>query len=170
MNFNICLSWIPLLPPHWPLFGSKSSKNIRNYNVYCDRLEIIKTTYANANFATKNNYFFNKKYVARKTTKFISFSHHLCARGRPPERHQCCKTAEKFDLASLEVTDETSPAPPGAPSPPQEPQVPPRSPQGHPRSSQCLPKSPQELSETSSRDKHYINKLPINRPSGRLVY
>ncbi len=102
--------------------------------------------------------FLNTKYVARKTTKFISFSHHLCAHGRPPERHQCCKTAEKFDLASLEVADETSPAPPGAPSPPQEPQVPPRSPQGHPRSSQCLPKSPQELSETSSRDKHYINK------------
>ena len=63
--------------------------------------------------------------------------------------------------------------PPGDPRSPQgprrSPQVPPRSPQGRPWNSQCLPKSPQELSETSSRDKHYINKLPINRPSGRLV-
>ena len=53
--------------------------------------------------------------------------------------------------------------------PPQEPQVPPRSPQGHPRNSQCLPKSPQELSETSSRDRHYINKLPINRRAAVML-
>ena len=68
--------------------------------------------------------------------------------GRPPEKHQCCKTAKKVRLASLGEADETSPALPRSPK---------------------SPRAPKSSPRHSSRDKHYINKLPINRPSGRLV-
>ena len=42
--FNILFSTCRFWPPYWPLSGSKSSKHIWNYNVYCDRLKIITKT------------------------------------------------------------------------------------------------------------------------------
>ena len=128
--------------PIWALQGGSKSLNIWNYYVYCDLgppRESCGTT-SSKNIRNYNVY---------------------CDVG-----HKFTQKLNKTDgfLTFLRC------GPPGDPRSPQgPPRSPPRSPQGRPWNSQCLPKSPQELSETSSRDKRYINKLRINRPSGRLV-
>ncbi len=69
----------------------------------------------------------------------------------------------------------------GPPGDPRSPQGPPRSPLGAPKSPlgapkaalgtpNASPRAPKSSPRHSSRDKHYINKLPINRTAAVMLY
>ena len=129
------------------------NKNIGNYNIYCDRLEIINKNIRNYKLCKKKQRFLKEKHVNRKQQQnSLGFIIICVPAGRPPERHQCCKTTQKVRLASLAEADETSPAPPGAP----------KSPQGAPKATlgtpNASPRAPKSSPRHSSRDKHYIKK------------
>jgi hypothetical protein len=163
MVYYICYLRDPfsasLLTPFW----LEIINHTRNYNVYCDRLEIIKTTYEIIHFATKTMLFERKHMSPGKHQNSYGLSSFVC----PCEALKLTLMLQnQWELSHILVWSQwMRPA-----RPPQEPQVPPRIPQGHPRNSQCLPKSPQELSETLFKGQTlYKQKLPINRRAAGML-